>query len=213
MEDGMRTVGVRFKKACKIYDFDALDINLKKGDEVVVETEKGMDIGWVIYGPEDKKSLQDRDLKKIIRKADERDLERREFNKEWERKAFKVCLERIDRLGLQMKLVRTEYLFDGSKAVFYFISEGRVDFRNLVKELAAELHTRIEMRQIGVRDETKILGGIGHCGQELCCSRFLLSFEPVSVRMAKEQNLAINPSKISGVCGRLMCCLTYEQPV
>ncbi len=205
----MRIVGIRFKRTCRVYDFDALDLDINVGDKVIVETEKGMDIGWVVSGPVQGNNPK-RNIKKIIRKADSRDMRRMELNKEWEKKAFTVCKKKIEKLSLHMKLIKVEYLFDGSKAVFYFISEKRVDFRYLVKELASKLHTRIEMKQIGVRDATKFIGGMGSCGEELCCSRFLLDFEPVSIKMAKEQNLAINPSKISGVCGRLMCCIMYE---
>ncbi len=207
----MRIVGVRFKKACKIYDFNASDLDIKKGDGVVVETDRGMDIGWVIYGPVEREIKDGSRLKAVIRKADARDFDRQSQNMEWEKRAFRICQKKIEKLNLQMKLVRVEYLFDGSKAIFYFVAESRVDFRALVKELAAELHTRIEMRQIGVRDEAKMVGGLGPCGHALCCSSFLIDFEPVSVKMAKEQNLALNPAKISGLCGRLMCCLTFEQ--
>lgn len=208
----MKIVGVRFKKACKIYDFDATGVNVDKGDMVVVETERGMDIGWVVYGPKEVSDPKDREIKKVIRKATEEDLERRESKKEWEERAFKICLKKIEKLDLPMKLVKTEYLFDRSKVIFYFTAEGRVDFRGLVRELASALHTRIEMRQIGVRDEAKMVGGIGPCGMELCCTRFLVEFEPVTVKMARDQNLTINPSKLSGLCGRLMCCLAFEQP-
>ena len=207
----MRLVGVRFKRACKVYDFDAGDIDLKKGEMVIVETERGMDIGWVVYGPREEKGPKNRQIKRVIRKATEEDLERMESKKEWEEKAFSTCLKKIEKLRVPMKLVRAEYLFDRSKVIFYFTAEGRVDFRALVRELASALHTRIEMRQIGVRDEAKMVGGIGPCGMELCCSRFLVDFEPVTVKMARDQNLAINPSKLSGLCGRLMCCLAFEQ--
>ncbi len=207
----VRVVGVRFKKACKVYDFNANDLDLRIGDTVIVEVEKGLGMGTVVYGPLDRDpdSLV-QPLKNVIRKADEVDLERQRYNIEREREAFRICRERIERFNLPMKLVRVEYLFDSSKAIFYFTSETRVDFRELVKDLAGQFHTRIEMRQIGVRDEAKMVGGIGPCGRELCCSLFLCDFEPVTVKMAKEQNLALNPSKISGICGRLMCCLTFE---
>ncbi len=208
----MKIVGVRFKRACKIYDFDATDVDVEKGDMVVVETERGMDIGWVVYGPKEGPAHRDREMKRVIRRATEEDLERRESKKEWERRAFQICLKKIEKLCLPMKLVKTEYLFDRSKVIFYFTAEGRVDFRALVRELASALHTRIEMRQIGVRDEAKMVGGIGPCGMELCCTRFLVDFEPVTVKMARDQNLVINPSKLSGLCGRLMCCLAFEQP-
>ncbi len=207
----VEVVGVRFKRACKIYDFDPNGIELKAGDIVIIEVEKGMGMGTVAYGPRKKDpSNIKQPLKKVIRKADSVDLERQKFNEEREAEAFNICRKKIERYGLPMKLVRVEYLFDSSKAIFYFTSENRIDFRELVKDLAAEFHTRIEMRQIGVRDEAKIVGGIGPCGRELCCSRFLYDFEPVTVKMAKEQNLALNPAKISGICGRLMCCLSYE---
>jgi len=209
----VNVVGVRFKKACKVYDFSTNNLELKIGDRVVVETERGMGIGWVVYGPVDKdESLYKQGLKRVIRRADETDIERLEFNKEKEKEAWKICVDKINKYKFQMKLVGVEYLFDTSKAIFSFVSEERVDFRELIKELANEFHTRIEMKQIGVRDETKILGGIGPCGRELCCSSFLTEFEAVTVKAAKEQNINLNPAKISGVCGRLMCCLTYEVP-
>lgn len=204
-------VGVRFKKACKVYNFDINNLELKIGDQVIVETEKGMSMGWVARGPLDKDEASlVQPLKKVIRKAAQDDMERFEFNKEREEGAAAVCKKEIVRYGLSMKLVNVEYLFDSSKIIFSFISENRVDFREIVKDLANELHTRIEMRQIGVRDEAKLLGGIGPCGRMLCCTTHLVDFEPVSVKMAKEQNLSLNPAKLSGVCGRLMCCLSYE---
>ncbi len=206
-----KVVGVRFKRASKIYDFDPAGLTLEVGDLVVVESEKGMALGRIAYGPKEKneKGIV-RPLKRVIRKANEADMERLEFNREREREAFRVCQEKIHKNDLQMKLVDVEYLFDSSKAVFYFTSETRVDFRDLVKGLANEFHTRIEMRQLGVRDEAKLIGGIGPCGREICCSAFLTDFGPVTVKMAKDQNLALNPAKISGICGRLMCCLSYE---
>jgi cell fate regulator YaaT (PSP1 superfamily) len=204
-------VGVRFKKACKVYVFDNNGIALAPGDMVIVEVERGLGLGTVVYGPrEADPSTVPRQLKKVVRKADAVDLERHGFNTEREREAFAICREKIARSRLPMKLVRVEYLFDSSKAIFYFTADTRVDFRDLVKDLAASFHTRIEMRQIGVRDEAKMVGGIGPCGRELCCSGFLSDFEPVTIKMAKEQNLALNPVKISGICGRLMCCLSYE---
>jgi cell fate regulator YaaT (PSP1 superfamily) len=203
-----RIVGVRFKRACKIYDFSTDGLDLKKGDTVVVEVENGIGIGTVVYGP---KEVEERiPLKKVIRKADEVDFERDQFNREHERDAARVCRERIEKYSLPMKLVGVEYFFDASKAVFYFTSDTRVDFRELVKDLAQTLYTRIEMRQIGVRDEAKLLGGIGVCGRALCCASHLPDFVPVTVKMAKEQNLVGNLQKISGACGRLMCCLSYE---
>lgn len=210
----VKVVGVRFKKACKAYDFDASDLDLRYGDKVVVETERGMGLGWVVRGIAEKDEVScPEGLKKVIRKATEVDLERLDFNREREREAFSICLDRIARSNLPMKLVDVEYMFDSSKAIFYFTSEERVDFRELVKDLATEFHIRIEMRQIGVRDEAKTLGGIGPCGREFCCSSFLTDFEPVTVKMAREQGIALDPSKISGVCGRLMCCLTYEHEI
>jgi len=206
-----RVVGVRFKKACKVYDFDAEGLELSPGDTVIVEVDRGLGLGTVVYTPRevDPASLT-RALKKIVRKADPVDIERQGFNTERENEAFRICRERIIKYNLPMKLIRVEYLFDSSKAIFYFTSDTRVDFRELVKDLAATFHTRIEMRQIGVRDEAKMIGGLGPCGRELCCSGFLADFEPVTIKMAKEQNLALNPVKISGICGRLMCCLSYE---
>lgn len=204
-------VGVRFKKACRIYDFDVNNLELNPGEQVIVETEKGMDMGRVTRGPVEKKEADlAYALKKVIRKATDDDRERFEFNKEREAEAAAVCRRGIAKYGLAMKLVKVEYLFDSSKVIFSFTSENRVDFRELVKDLANELYTRIEMRQIGVRDEAKILGGIGPCGRMLCCSAHLVDFEPVSVKMAKEQNISLNPAKLAGVCGRLMCCLSYE---
>lgn len=204
-------VGVRFKKTCKIYDFFTNNLELKVKDMVIVETERGMSLGRIVYGPVERdETSYKQGLKKVIRKVDENDIERLEFNKEKEGDAFKICSDKIKKYSLPMKLVGVEYLFDTSKAIFSFISEDRVDFRELVKDLANEFHTRIEMRQIGVRDEAKTIGGIGPCGRELCCSSFLTEFEAVTVKMAKEQNINRNPAKISGVCGRLMCCLTYE---
>lgn len=204
-------VGVRFKKACKIYDFDINNLELKSGERVIVETEKGMAMGSIVRGPVERNaSSLVHPLKKVIRKATESDMERLEFNKEREAEAASICKREIDKYSLAMKLINVEYLFDSSKVIFSFISENRVDFRELVKDMANELHTRIEMRQIGVRDEAKMLGGIGPCGRMLCCSAHMVNFEPVSVKMAKEQNLSLNPAKLSGVCGRLMCCLSYE---
>lgn len=204
-------VGVRFKKACRVYDFSCKGLSLKPGDKVIVEVERGLGLGTVVYGPKgvDPSTLS-RKLKRAIRKADTVDMERHGFNTEREEEAFRICREKIDKFKLPMKLVRVEYLFDSSKAIFYFTSDTRVDFRELVKDLASMFHTRIEMRQIGVRDEAKMLGGLGPCGRSLCCSSFLSDFEPVTIKMAKEQNLALNPVKISGICGRLMCCLSYE---
>ncbi|MBI5643045.1 MAG: stage 0 sporulation family protein [Deltaproteobacteria bacterium] len=207
----VKIVGVRFKKACKVYDFEANELDLNPNDSVIVEVEKGLGMGVVVYKPRevDPDTVQ-RQLKKVVRKADVVDTERHGFNTERENEAFRICREKIAHYKLPMKLIRVEYLFDSSKAIFYFTSETRVDFRELVKDLASGFHTRIEMRQIGVRDEAKMIGGLGPCGRELCCSGFLSDFEPVTIKMAKEQNLALNPVKISGICGRLMCCLSYE---
>ena len=203
--------GVRFKKACKVYDFDSNNLEVKQGETVIVEVDRGLGMGTVAYEPVDKDPARlQHKLKRVIRKADSVDMERQSFNLERENEAFSICREKINELKLDMKLIKVEYLFDSSKAIFYFSSEGRIDFRELVKNLASSFHTRIEMRQVGVRDEAKIVGGIGPCGRELCCSNFLSNFAPVTVRMAKEQNLSLNTAKISGLCGRLMCCLSFE---
>ncbi len=206
-----KVIGVRFKKAGKIYYFDPLDYELNIDDYVIVETARGVEYGKVAI------SLQEVDendvvlpLKKIIRPAEDNDIDKVEENNVEAQKAFSVGIEKIAEHQLDMKLVDVEYTFDKNKIIFYFTAEGRVDFRNLVKDLAAIFRTRIELRQIGVRDEAKMLGGIGPCGRMLCCSTFLGDFEPVSIKMAKDQNLSLNPSKISGLCGRLMCCLKYE---
>jgi len=208
----IKVIDIRFKRACKFYEFECGGLlDLLPGDSVIVEVEKGLGMGTVVSVPRDgAEEKRPRPLKKVIRKATPADLERLAFNSEREEESLKVCAEKIKFYGLPMKLVRAEYLFDSSKAIFYFTSDTRVDFRRLVKDLASSFHTRIEMRQIGVRDEAKMLGGIGPCGRELCCSSFLPDFTPVTIKMAKQQNLALNPSKISGVCGRLMCCLSYE---
>ncbi len=207
----VRVVGVRFKEAGKIYYFDPENKVLSPGDSVIVETARGVEFGQVVVGV---KEVPDSDivqpLKKVIRKATAKDLEQVKQNLEKEKEAFQTCQKKIEAHKLDMKLVNVEYTFDGSKIIFYFTADGRVDFRELVKDLAAVFRTRIELRQIGVRDEAKMLGGIGSCGRILCCSSFLGDFQPVSIRMAKEQNLSLNPTKISGLCGRLMCCLKYE---
>ncbi|MCQ2535540.1 MAG: stage 0 sporulation family protein [Lachnospiraceae bacterium] len=207
-----KVIGVRFKNAGKSYSFDPGDLEITGGMKVIVETSRGIELGSVLYGIRevDEASLV-APLKKVIRIATEEDLERAERNAEKEKTAYHTCKEKIAEHGLEMKLVKAEYTFDNSKLLFYFTADGRVDFRELVKDLAAEFHIRIELRQIGVRDETKILGGLGVCGRELCCSTFLSEFAPVSIKMAKEQNLSLNPTKISGVCGRLMCCLNNEE--
>lgn len=205
-------VGVRFSPAGKIYSFDANDMKLGVGDWVVMKTEKGVGLGQVAVAPYAKEvTAQELDgLRKVTRKAGKVDMEQRLRCEKREAQARRYCLERIAALGLPMKLVAVECFFDGSKYVFYFTSEGRVDFRELVKQLVVRFPVRIEMRQIGVRHEAKMIGGLACCGQELCCARYLTDFKPVSVRMAKAQNLSLNPTKISGVCGRLMCCLAYE---
>lgn len=206
-----KIVKIQFNAAGKLYDFNAGNLELKAGDKVIVETERGKSIGSVVVAPREyEKAHLPEGLKNIQRKAEPADLEAVAANAVKEKEAHKFCLAKIKERGMEMKLVRVEYLFDGSKAIFYFTADGRVDFRELVKDLAHAFHTRIEMRQIGVRDESKMVGGIGICGRELCCSSYLREFEPVSVKMAKEQNLALNPTKISGQCGRLLCCLSYE---
>lgn len=203
-------MGIRFKKACRVYTFDAGDVECGLGDWLVVETERGMALGQVASPPRETDDLPQHPLKRVLRRAEDRDILRYEQNCELEGYAYQFCLERIRDMGLPMKLVDVEHLFDGSKALFYFTSEGRVDFRELVRDLARQFHTRIEMRQIGVRDEAKQVGGVGCCGRELCCATWLTDFAPISVRMAKDQNVSLNPGKISGICGRLMCCLSYE---
>jgi len=205
-------IGVRFKKAGKIYYFNPGDLDIKKGDFVVVETARGIEFGECVVGM---KELREGEivapLKDVIRKALEEDINANKINKEKEEEAFKICLEKIKAHDLTMKLIDVEYTFDNNKVIFYFTADGRVDFRELVKDLASIFRTRIELRQIGVRDEAKMTGGLGPCGRSLCCSTFLGEFAPVSIKMAKEQNLSLNPTKISGICGRLMCCLNYEQ--
>lgn len=204
-------VGVRFKKAGKIYYFDPGDLFIQKNDSVIVETVRGIEFGKVVT---DRKSVDENDvvlpLKKVIRLANEKDQMIVSENKDAAREAYEVCCEKVEEHQLDMKLVDVEYTFDRNKVIFYFTADGRVNFRELVKDLAAIFRTRIELRQIGVRDEAKMLGGIGPCGRMLCCSTFLGDFEPVSIKMAKDQNLSLNPTKISGLCGRLMCCLKYE---
>ncbi|MBP5331288.1 MAG: stage 0 sporulation family protein [Lachnospiraceae bacterium] len=205
-------IGVRFRHAGKIYYFDPHGLEINGDDKVIVETARGIEIGSVALAPreiEDEKVIQP--LKPVIRKADENDLKADEENRIKEKSAYDICLEKIRKHGLEMKLIECEYTFDNSKILFYFIADGRIDFRELVKDLASVFHTRIELRQIGVRDEAKTLGGIGICGRQLCCNTFLGDFAPVSIKMAKEQNISLNPSKISGNCGRLMCCLNNEE--
>ena len=207
-----KVIGVRFRKAGKVYYFSPGDADIKAGQHVIVETARGVEYGHVVLGShevDDKKVIQP--LKPVIRMATAADEEIERRNKEKEKEAFKICLEKIKKHELDMKLIDTEYTFDNNKVLFYFTADGRIDFRDLVKDLASVFKTRIELRQIGVRDETKIVGGIGICGRPLCCASYLSEFIPVSIKMAKEQNLSLNPTKISGVCGRLMCCLKYEE--
>lgn len=208
----VNVIGVRFRKAGKVYYFDPAGYEVKVGDNVIVETARGVEYGAVVLGPREvaeNKIIQP--LKAVIRKATPEDDEIEAKNKVKEKDAFKICFEKIKKHGLQMKLIDSEYTFDNNKVLFYFTADGRIDFRELVKDLASVFKTRIELRQIGVRDETKIVGGIGICGRPLCCSVHLTEFAPVSIKMAKEQNLSLNPTKISGVCGRLMCCLKNEE--
>ncbi|HIY60254.1 MAG TPA: stage 0 sporulation family protein [Candidatus Eisenbergiella pullistercoris] len=207
-----KIIGVRFRTAGKIYYFDPAGFEIKRNDHVIVETARGVEYGTVVGGireVDDAKVVQP--LKPVLRIATERDDEQEAANKVREKKAFGICQEKIRKHKLDMKLIDAEYTFDNNKVLFYFTADGRIDFRELVKDLAGVFKTRIELRQIGVRDETKILGGIGTCGRQLCCHSHLSEFVPVSIKMAKEQNLSLNPSKISGVCGRLMCCLKHEE--
>lgn len=207
-----RIVGVRFKSAGKMYYFDPGNLDIKRGDNVVVETSRGIEYGEIVQGiREVDEATVTKPLKVVLRAATAEDDKRYKENKEKEKEAYAICSEKIEKHKLDMKLIEVEYTFDGSKILFYFTSDGRVDFRELVKDLAAVFRTRIELRQIGVRDESKTLGSIGVCGRNLCCSQFLGEFVPVSIKMAKEQGLSLNPTKISGACGRLMCCLKYEQ--
>ena len=207
-------IGVRFRKAGKIYYFSPKEYEIKVGDNVIVETARGVEYGKVVIAS---KEISEEEiispLKEVIRVATNEDDEKERANKEKEKEAFKICLEKIKKHNLEMKLIDCEYTFDNNKVLFYFTADGRIDFRELVKDLASVFRTRIELRQIGVRDETKILGGIGSCGRPLCCNTHLSEFIPVSIKMAKEQNLSLNPTKISGVCGRLMCCLKHEEEV
>jgi cell fate regulator YaaT (PSP1 superfamily) len=202
-------VGIRFKSCGKIYDFEVNGLEVARGDRVIVESEFGLSIGYVITGPEATEN-PGKELKKVLRAASEEDLRQKQENEEFERTAKDFCLERIMARGLPMKLVCSEVTLDRKRIVFYFTADGRIDFRELVKDLAAKFKTRIEMRQIGVRDKAKMVGGLGLCGKELCCRLFLTSFEPISIKMAKQQELVLNTGKLSGICGRLMCCLGYE---
>ncbi|MGN0383786.1 MAG: stage 0 sporulation family protein [Eubacterium sp.] len=208
----IKIVGVRFRQAGKIYYFDPLDMKISEKDHVIVETARGVEYGSVVIPPREvpeEKIVTP--LKPVIRIATPEDDKKEEENREKEKKAMAICEEKIKKHGLEMKLIDTEYTFDNNKVLFYFTADGRIDFRELVKDLASIFRTRIELRQIGVRDETKFLGGIGICGRPLCCKSYLSDFVPVSIKMAKEQNLSLNPTKISGACGRLMCCLKNEQ--
>lgn len=208
----VKVIGVRFRTAGKIYFFDPMKFDIKRDDHVIVETARGIEYGTVVGEPrevKDEKVIQP--LKPVLRIATKRDDDQEAANKLKEREAFKICLEKIAKHELEMKLIDAEYTFDNNKVLFYFTADGRIDFRELVKDLASVFKTRIELRQIGVRDETKIVGGIGICGRPLCCHTHLSEFIPVSIKMAKEQNLSLNPTKISGVCGRLMCCLKHEE--
>ena len=204
-------VGIRFKKACKIYYFDPAESGVAKGDHAIVETARGVEYGEVVIGPRevDESSIVP-PLKPVMRKATAEDDLKLAENKIREKEAFNICLRKIKNHDLPMRLIDVEFTFDVNKIIFYFTADGRIDFRELVKDLASVFRTRIELRQIGVRDEANMLGGIGSCGRPLCCATFLGDFEPVSIRMAKDQNLSLNPTKISGICGRLMCCLKYE---
>ncbi len=205
-------VEIRFKKNGKLYYFDPAGYKLRAGTAIIVETARGIEIGEVVSGNkeiDDSKIVSP--LKPVLRVATEKEIQQAETNKEKEKEAYKICVEKIQKHNLEMKLIDVEYTFDQSKILFYFTSDGRVDFRELVKDLASVFKTRIELRQIGVRDEAKIIGGLGICGRKLCCASHLGGFEPVSIKMAKEQNLSLNPTKISGTCSRLMCCLKYEQ--
>ncbi len=208
----VNVVGVRFRRVGKIYYFDPLDLDIKLNDHVIVETARGVEYGTIVL---EKRQMEDdkvfQPLKPVLRIATADDDKKEEANKQKEKKAFDICLEKIAKHGLEMKLIDVEYTFDNNKVLFYFTADGRIDFRELVKDLASVFKTRIELRQIGVRDETKVVGGYSICGRELCCHAHLSEFIPVSIRMAKEQNLSLNPTKISGVCGRLMCCLKHEQ--
>ena len=204
-------VGIRFKKACKIYYFDPAESGVAKGDHAIVETARGVEYGEVVIGPREvNESSIVPPLKPVMRKATAEDDLKLAENKIREKEAFNICLRKIKNHDLPMRLIDVEFTFDVNKIIFYFTADGRIDFRELVKDLASVFRTRIELRQIGVRDEAKMLGGIGSCGRPLCCATFLGDFEPVSIRMAKDQNLSLNPTKISGICGRLMCCLKYE---
>ncbi len=208
----VKTVSVRFRTAGKAYSFSTGELEIKKGDRCIVETARGQELGWVVSDPEDREEADfSTPLRPVLRIATEEDFETNSKNREKEKDAIRICKEKIRKHELEMKLIDAEYTFDRSKLLFYFTADGRIDFRELVKDLAGVFRTRIELRQIGVRDETRLLGGYGPCGRELCCHSYLSDFVPVSIKMAKEQDLSLNPTKISGVCGRLMCCLKNEE--
>ena len=210
----MKVIGERFRTAGKIYYFDPREFTIKRDDHVIVETARGIEFGTVVMPPRDiEETRVVQPLKPVLRLASQKDMEQEATNRKKEKEAFRICLEKIKKHNLEMKLIDAEYTFDNNKVLFYFTADGRIDFRELVKDLAAVFKTRIELRQIGVRDETKIVGGIGICGRPLCCHTYLSEFAPVSIKMAKEQNLSLNPTKISGVCGRLMCCLNNEEEI
>ena len=208
----IKVIGVRFRNAGKIYYFSPGNMEIKTGDHVIVETARGIEYGYVVLGSRDvEESKVIQPLKSVIRMATKDDKNKEQLNRAKEKEAFKICQEKIRKHNLEMKLIDVEYTFDNNKILFYFTADGRIDFRELVKDLASVFKTRIELRQVGVRDETKIVGGVGICGRALCCHSYLTEFIPVSIKMAKEQNLSLNPTKISGVCGRLMCCLKNEE--
>ena len=208
----IKVIGVRFRNAGKIYYFSPGNMEIKTGDHVIVETARGIEYGYVVLGSRDvEESKVIQPLKSVIRMATKDDKNKEQLNRAKEKDAFKICQEKIRKHNLEMKLIDVEYTFDNNKILFYFTADGRIDFRELVKDLASVFKTRIELRQVGVRDETKIVGGVGICGRALCCHSYLTEFIPVSIKMAKEQNLSLNPTKISGVCGRLMCCLKNEE--
>lgn len=208
----MNIVGVKFKEKGKTYYFNPSGLKINKGDAVIVETVRGLEFGYVTLADKEisEENLQN-PLKNVIRVATPEDYKKNEENKRKEKEAFDICVKKAQDHKLNMKFIEAEYTFDNSKVIFYFSADGRIDFRELVKDLAAIFKTRIELRQIGVRDEAKMIGGLGHCGREFCCHKFLSDFQPVSIKMAKDQSLSLNPTKISGFCGRLMCCLAYEQ--
>ena len=208
----IKVIGVRFRNAGKIYYFSPGNMEIKTGDHVIVETARGIEYGYVVLGSRDvEESKVIQPLKSVIRMATKDDKNKEQLNRAKEKDAFKICQEKIRKHNLEMKLIDVEYTFDNNKILFYFTADGRIDFRELVKDLASVFKTRIDLRQVGVRDETKIVGGVGICGRALCCHSYLTEFIPVSIKMAKEQNLSLNPTKISGVCGRLMCCLKNEE--